>query len=264
MLAIQTDDRALFLSPWRDLLLELLDNADVANDAALIEYRELARDWTARATPESTGYRLVRQFRLEVRSRVFDGLMAGVRGEYDALPPWTIDAQFEAPLWQLVTERPPHLLPAGYDSWESLLLAAVRANVDQWETAYGTALGERTWGESNTLLMQHPLSSSLPLIGGWLDMPAEPMAGDANMPRAQGADWGASQRIVVSPGDEANGLMHMPGGQSGHPLSEFYRAGHEAWVHGEPLPFLPGAPRHTLKLLPGKGKMAASGAHNGG
>jgi penicillin amidase len=58
--------------------------------------------------------------------------------------------------------------------------------------------------------------------------------------------------------------MHMPGGQSGHPLSEFYRAGHEAWVHGEPLPFLPGPPQHTLKLLPGKGKMAASGEHSGG
>jgi penicillin amidase len=42
----------------------------------------------------------------------------------------------------------------------------------------------------------------------------------------------------------------MPAGQSGHPLSPFYRAGHDAWVSGEPLPFLPGEPRHTLTLRP--------------
>jgi penicillin amidase len=42
----------------------------------------------------------------------------------------------------------------------------------------------------------------------------------------------------------------MPGGQSGHPLSPFYRAGHESWVHGEPTPFLPGKTEHTLTLKP--------------
>ena len=54
----------------------------------------------------------------------------------------------------------------------------------------------------------------------------------------------------VSPGDEANGLMHMPTGQSGHPLSKFYRKGHDEWVHGRPSPFLPGEPQHTLELVP--------------
>jgi penicillin amidase len=42
----------------------------------------------------------------------------------------------------------------------------------------------------------------------------------------------------------------MPGGQSAHPLSPFYRAGHQAWVRGEPTPFLPGPTQHTLTLQP--------------
>jgi penicillin amidase len=42
----------------------------------------------------------------------------------------------------------------------------------------------------------------------------------------------------------------MPGGQSGNPLSPFYRAGHEAWTRGEPTPFLPGPATHTLRLQP--------------
>ena len=55
----------------------------------------------------------------------------------------------------------------------------------------------------------------------------------------------------MSPGRESEGLFHMPGGQSGHPLSPYYLAGHEAWEQGDPQPFLPGAVRHTLVLTPG-------------
>ena len=57
------------------------------------------------------------------------------------------------------------------------------------------------------------------------------------------------------PGDEANSVLHMPGGQSGHPLSEFYREGHPAWVHGEATPFLPGPAEtrtHIAALRRGK------------
>ncbi len=81
-------------------------------------------------------------------------------------------------------------------------------------------------------------------------MPTQPMAGATQMPRAQGRGFGASERFAVSPGDEAAGYFHMPGGQSAHPLSPFYRAGHEAWLRGEPTPFLPGAPAHRLTLEP--------------
>ena len=64
--------------------------------------------------------------------------------------------------------------------------------------------------------------------------------------------FGASERFVVSPGREADGIFHMPGGQSGHLLSPFYRKGHEAWAAGEPTPFLPGPSRHRLTLNPSR------------
>jgi penicillin amidase len=56
--------------------------------------------------------------------------------------------------------------------------------------------------------------------------------------------------MIVSPGRETEGIMHMPTGQSGHPLSPYYRNSHEAWVTGEATPFLPGATEHTLTLTP--------------
>jgi penicillin amidase len=65
-------------------------------------------------------------------------------------------------------------------------------------------------------------------------------------------DHGASERLVVSPGDEKNGLFHMPGGQSGHPLSPFYRSGHGNWARGDPTPFLPGPTEHRLTLVAGQ------------
>ena len=46
--------------------------------------------------------------------------------------------------------------------------------------------------------------------------------------------------------------MHMPTGQSGHPLSDFYGKGHDDWVRGTPSPFLPGETRHKLLLMPDK------------
>ena len=39
---------------------------------------------------------------------------------------------------------------------------------------------------------------------------------------------GQSERMVVSPGHEEKGLLVIPGGQSGHPLSPYYRADHPA------------------------------------
>ena len=81
-------------------------------------------------------------------------------------------------------------------------------------------------------------------------MPADQLDGDMNMPRVAAPDFGASERMVVSPGHEADGIIHMPGGQSGHPLSPFWGTGHEAWVKGKPTPFLPGKSIHNIEAKP--------------
>ena len=82
-------------------------------------------------------------------------------------------------------------------------------------------------------------------------MPARELPGDSeNMPRIQAPEMGASQRMAVSPGHEADGYLHMPCGQSGHPLSPHYRDSHAAWEEGQPTPFLPGQAIHKLVLKP--------------
>ncbi len=252
MLEIQYDDRAIFLAPWRELLLQVLDDAAIGGDPQLDEYRDLVDTWIPRAAPDSVGYRLVRGFRLEVERRVFHALMQPAREAYGEDVGLRLSNQFEAPLWSLVTEQPMHLLPAGYASWDEFLLAAVQQNIAYFAANFEGPLSERTWGENNTASIRHPLSGSIPLLGAWLDMPAEPLNGDLDMPKAQGPSFGASERYAVYPGDEASSILHMPTGQSGHPLSAFYARGHDDWVQGRANPFLPGEPAHSLTLVPDK------------
>ncbi len=42
----------------------------------------------------------------------------------------------------------------------------------------------------------------------------------------------------------------MPAGQSGHPFSPFFGAGHDAWAEGKPTPLLPGPAESVLTLVP--------------
>jgi penicillin amidase len=250
MLAVQLDDNAIFLERWRGLLLETLDDAAVDGNGARATYRELVEAWIPRASTDSVGYRLVRAFRGEVRNRVFTMLMQPVSERYGENTELRMSNQFEGPLWQMLSERPPHLLNENYASWQDLMISAVDTNIAFFEENYDDGLDRRTWGERNTAAIRHPLSRALPMLSGWLDMPADPLPGDSNLPRAQGPSFGASERFAVSPGNESEGYLHMPAGQSGHPLSDFYCAGHDDWVRGRPSPFLPGEPRYTLVLEP--------------
>lgn len=248
MLQIQTDDRALFLQRWQTLLLAVLDEQAVHGRSARQEYRDLVANWRSRASVDSVAYRLVRNFRLEVRASVFEMLMSPVRDAYGQDVRLRISNQFEAPLWSLLTEQPRHLLSANYASWQDLMLTAVDRNLEFFAANYDDGLTERYWGERNTAAIRHPLSRVLPFLSRWLDMPADQLSGDSNMPKVLGPAVGASERFAVSPGDEQHAYLHMPAGQSGHPLSDFYRAGHDDWVQGRAVAYLPGKAEHTLTL----------------
>jgi penicillin amidase len=216
LLAIQLDDRAVFLKRWRQVMLQTLSPRAIAGHAGRRQLRHLVETrWTGRASVDSAGYRAVRAFRNFLIQQTFIALTAQeTRPEQERFAPTT---QFEGPLWRLVTERPPHLLNPRFSSWDEQFLAAIDALLAFYATK-GPNLAERTWGEVTTTRIRHPLSAGAPLMGRWLDVPPRPLPGDVHMPRVQGASFGASQRLVVSAGREGFGFFHMPVGQSGHPL----------------------------------------------
>jgi len=250
LLAIQLDDRALFLTRWQKLLLATLTPEAVAEKSSRAELLRLASQWEGRASTDSVSYRLVRAFRLQVAQLVLAPIFAPC---VDAYPDFDYTRfNYEPPLWTLLTQKPPHLLNPKFLRWDDLLLAAADAVMDDLHRE-GVPPDRATWGRYNIAHIQHSFSRFLPgPLARFLDLPADPLPGDEDMPRVQTVQYGASERFVVSPGHEDEGIFEMPGGQSGHPLSPFYRAGHEAWVHGDPTPFLPGKTEHTFVLKPGK------------
>jgi len=245
MMRVHLDDRAVLLDQWRGLALKALATTELTGQRA--EFKRLIEDtWTGHASVDSVGYRLVRQFRMraaELAWAPFVARMREVAPNVAALPGRSI----EGPVWSLLTNQPAHLLDPAYASWNDLLLAAIDKVIAELTTD-GRQLAERTWGEANTLMAQHPISRAVPSLSRWLDLPKTPLPGDSHMPRFQSSTNGASERMAVSPGHEEDGYFHMPGGQSGHPRSPHFQDGHAAWVEGTPTPFLPGPTVTTLRL----------------
>ncbi len=247
MLRVQLDDRALFLARWQGLALSILDAHSLAGHPQRAQFRHLVASWNARASVDSVGYRLVRAFHEQTQQAVWDMVLAGlgVPADEQNYPP----SQFEGPLWQLVTTQPLHMLASNYPDWPPFLRAQVDAAI--------AALNERcpelehcTWGSRSPVAIRHPLSSALPGLARFLDMPTLELPGDHDMPRVQEGSFGASERFAISPGHEDQAYLTLPGGQSGHPLSPYYRAGFLGWAHGEALPLLPGPAQHSLTLTP--------------
>ena len=246
MLRIQLDDRALFLERWRRLMLGVLDEEAVKNAPQRIELKRWVEGWDARASVDSVGYRIVRTFRHQTERSVWQMLMRGI-----GLDPGTpqVSRQFEGPLWRLVTEQPVHLLASEHADWRGLLLAQVDATAAQLRDECGE-LARCTWGQVAPVKIRHPLSRALPWLAWLIDMPTRRLPGDEDMPRVQGAAFGASERFAVAPGHESEGYLQLPGGQSAHPLSPFFRASFDGWARGLPTPFLPGPATHSIEVVP--------------
>jgi penicillin G amidase len=249
LLALQLDTAAPWMEPWRDLLLVTLDEVALAGDRRRRELREALNEAPLAADLDAVTYRIVRGWIRAVRQRTLTPIF---ERNTQIAPDWSWH-QFNtmpALLHLHQHEDQAHLLAPEYATWRDLRLAAVDDVVTQLRRAK-VRPADATWGERNRARIHHPLAAALPRpIRSWFNLPPDPLPGDADLPRVQSPAFGASARLVVSPGYEAEGILHLPGGQSGHPLSPYYRAGHRDWVEGRPTPLLPGEPRHTLTLRP--------------
>jgi len=254
LLAIGLDDRALFLKRWQEFLLTKVLNKQTLTAHANFKAVKniLTKDKSLRASIDSVSYRLVRNFRINVRNLVFSELNESFQNLDDAYKFRSIRHQIEIPLWQLINQQPDNYLMRPLNNWQAVFVQALQQTLDDMTTLTSgekQSLAKATWGQQNTTAIRHPLSKGVPFIGKWLDMPANALSGDSYMPKVQGKDFGASERMIVSPGHEESGIFHMPTSQAGHPWSPYYNKGHSDWEQGKPSPFLPGKTKYKLTLL---------------
>ncbi|GAA6203538.1 penicillin acylase family protein [Thalassotalea sp. SU-HH00458] len=253
LLAIALDDKAKFLERWQQFILENVLNKKTEQQASLVndkDWQEINKILAVndlRATTDSVAYRFVRNFRINLRDAVFDELNKQLIQLDKGFKFHTIRHQIETPLWQLINEQPKHFLNGKHKTWQGYFQAALAKTYQ--EMTINQPLSAATWGQQNTTDIRHPITNGVPLLSSWLNMPATALPGDSYMPLVQGKAFGASERMVVSPGHEESGILHMPTSQAGHPLSPYYGLGHKDWEQGKPSAFLPGETKYSLTLL---------------
>ncbi len=255
LLAMQLDTKAAFLQRWKQLMLDTLESANartvdspkIASHLLMIEALKAESDFSADA--DSVAYGLVRAFRRHIVNQsvgwIFDAIEKKHQGLFKRV---SVDKMIEYPVWELITKKPQHLIPAAYANWDELFIASAQTAYNEITQNGQKDLARQTWGMLHKIKIQHPLSAAVPGLGLLLDMPDSPLSGDDFMPKVAGSGFGASMRMVVSPGHEENGIMNMPTGQSSHPLSSYFSTGHQDWVDGKPSAFLPGKTKWTLEL----------------
>lgn len=249
LLAIQLDTRQSLMDFYKDLALDVCEAGK--GDASLAGVASVVRSWSGRADIDQAGFALLHRFRQRLRTETIGPIVKAC----EKLDPgfryrWFQD---EEPLRTLLEARPMHLLAPKYADWPALFRAALADAVKDLQTTGPKKGLATTWGDLSRAKIEHPLSASLavvPALKGLLDMPPDPLPGDTNTVRVNAAAFGASERLVVSPGREETGICELPCGQSGHPMSDHYRDMHGAWVRGEPTPLTPGAAVSVLKLEP--------------
>lgn len=248
LFAMQHDTETSFFEYYRDLALASLKTAaaEDRSDEALAALRA----WNGRADTDSVGLPLLVLFRQALASRAFGPLTRACR---DVDPGfryrWEMD---EEPLRVLLEDGPMHLLDPEYEDWDALVSAALEDAIRRVRERFPGSREQAAWGEMNVAAIGHPLAEQAPMLRHVLTMPADALPGHPYALRVATPIFGASLRMVVSPGREDAGILTMPCGQSGHPFSPHFRDGHSDWLHATPHPFRASEPVATLHLIPAR------------
>ena len=242
--ALQLDNQARFLMPWHELLLKQLKTNEVKNAKYITELE----NWQQCACASSVGYTLVKRYRDEVINLVFNHIEVTLNEHEGTLKP--IKRGLEPALWQLINNRPASWINPQFNSWDEQLAGAFDHTVNKLSEQFGTNIKQWQWGKVNELVIEHPFAKQIPLLAKLLNMPTAAGFGDSYMPAVQGQSFGASQRFIAQPGHLEQAILSVPGGQSGHPLSEFYRAGFSDYIEGKQTALLPQTLMHQIVISP--------------
>jgi penicillin amidase len=249
LMSVAMDTSARFMSAWREQALTALSRPSMAGEPRRAEFKRLLESaWDGHADRGSAGYPLARAYLSGVYVELFGSVDRQLEKAALGATMDTANTHFSDVALRLLRERPAGWLPEG-TSWDDVERHAVDRAIAKL-TSGGRTLREANWGDLRHAHIVHPLADALPLGSRWLAAPPDPLPGDDNMPRVSEPDFGQSERLVVAPGHEQDGLFNMPGGQSGHPLSPFFLAGHDAWVQGHAVPLLPGKTVYRFSMSP--------------
>ncbi len=251
MLGLQLDTHTEFYRYYQNLALSVLTPSITSNKPSRKVLRDYLASWDGKAEINSTGFPVLFEFRKALA-------LAILPSYYQYCLAIQTDFKFswskkETPIRQLLNAKIPATLPQQnkYASWDALILDTLEHVTNELQQKYQiNNLNNLTWGRVNIVKNSHPFSYNLPILGSFLDMPQNPLSGCPYCVRVVYGQFGASERFAVSPGHLEQGIIHMPTGQSGHPLSGHYADQQSYWEQGKALPFISRDIAHQFELVP--------------
>lgn len=246
MLILQTDTYSEVDRELAQRFAYAIDHASRAS-ARLRQAADILRVWNGIVTLDSVAAQIVDS----AKDAFWPLLLQPRLGEAWRLYSWQDKDYVEE---EMVESLPAEWLPNRYSNWSDFLAACVERGMR--DGGAPRSLGGWTFGSRHHLEIQHPLYGRLPFFRGWTGSGTYPIAGDeTTVDQARGL-VGPSQRFTMDWSDVDASTENIVMGESGDPLSPYYRDQWPDWYGGRtfPLAFTDGAvlasTRHTLRLLP--------------
>ena len=231
--------------------MRALEGEDVLDQFSAGELRRYLEAWDGRAETNSQGIALLVEFREELVEAVLTPLLARCR-EIDPAFSYSWSG-VDVPVQRMIESGRAELVPdrRSFHDWHGFLRALLVRSAQKLAELQGVkTLGDVSWGKVNNVEVRHRLTEGLPALSALLDMPHLALPGCRHCVRFADGKYGATERMVVAPGHESEGILHMPGGQSGQPGSPHYSDQQESWVRGLPTRFSDDEILERLTLRP--------------
>jgi penicillin amidase len=218
--------------------------ADTYSVAGMTFAQEVAKlvpgllpSWDGRVDADSRGALMIAAMRNAMRSRILTGVGgADLARQYT----WQNDPFID----QIITARPPALLPKEFKDYSEL----IRASHQDAQATLRQRLGENendwTWGRFAQVRFPHPLAT-VPGAGQAFTIPPFPQNGGNSLGPGATVNVGAnvSMRLIADPANWDQTLHGISLGESGDPMNPHWRDQLDDWraVTPKPFPFSPEA-----------------------
>jgi penicillin amidase len=246
VLAIKTDITSELERFFCDRFVYAIDHGSKVS-SRVKQAAEIMRGWDGRMEKNSAAASISTSSRRNLLKLLLMPKLGDDFINYD----WGLSAPA---LENIVTHRLQRWLPAGYSSYDDLLIAAVEQAVDSEHAPKDLRTWQ--WGKTFPIEVQHPVLASIPILSHFSGTGSHLQSGSGSTVKQVGVDFGPSERLTVDFANLDHSTLNVVIGESGHLLSPNYKDQFAAW-YGDTtfqFPFSPAAvdaaAEHRLTLQP--------------
>jgi penicillin G amidase len=246
MLTLQTDIYSELDQEFAQRFAYAIDHAS-KTDARLRQAADLMRSWDGVVGIDSAPAAIV----AAARYVFWPMLLQPKLGDDWKVYEWAASAFAQE---EIIMRAPAQWLPKGYSTWDDFLATCVSRGLEEDHAPADL----RTWhyGYQHPVEIEHPLYGMLPYFKKWTGTGVQPQSGDTSTVKQVNRTFGPSQRFTMDWSKVDSSTENIVMGQSGDPLSLYYRDQWTYWYDGTTfaLPFTDAAiaasTSHTLRLTP--------------